>query len=83
VDLRRIGTLPPYQLGRLRELTLRLRRACVDVVDLGFGNPDLPPPAPVVRKLAAAVEDPRSGRRSAALGAFLHRQPEPVRQATV
>jgi alanine-synthesizing transaminase len=68
VELRRIDTLPPYQLGRLRELTLRLRRVGVDVIDLGFGNPDLPPPTPAVLRLAAAVDDPRNHPYSVSRG---------------
>jgi alanine-synthesizing transaminase len=68
VELRRVDSLPPYQLGRLRELTLRMRRSGVDVVDLGFGNPDLPPPTRAVLRLAAAVDDPRNHRYSISRG---------------
>ena len=45
MELRRIDSLPPYVFATIRELTLELRRAGEDVVDLGFGNPDLPSPA--------------------------------------
>ena len=41
---RRLDGLPPYVFAVIRELTLELRRAGEDVVDLGFGNPDLPSP---------------------------------------
>ncbi len=41
---RRLDGLPPYVFATIRELTLELRRAGEDVVDLGFGNPDLPSP---------------------------------------
>ena len=44
MELRRIDSLPPYVFATIRELTLELRRAGEDVVDLRFGNPDLPSP---------------------------------------
>ena len=44
MELRRIDSLPPYVFATIRDLTLELRRAGEDVVDLGFSNPDLPSP---------------------------------------
>jgi alanine-synthesizing transaminase len=38
------------------------------VVDLGFGNPDVPSPDVAVRKLAEAAQDPRNHRYSASRG---------------
>ena len=43
-ELRRVGGLPPYVFAAINELKLELRRAGEDVIDLGFGNPDLPSP---------------------------------------
>jgi alanine-synthesizing transaminase len=45
-----------------------MRRSGVDVVDLGFGNPDLPPPTRAMLRLAAAVDDPRNHRYSISRG---------------
>jgi alanine-synthesizing transaminase len=45
-----------------------LRRAGEDVIDLGFGNPDVPSPAVAVEKLAQAAHDPRNHRYSASRG---------------
>lgn len=39
MELRRIDSLPPYIFATIRELTLDLRRAGEDVVDLAFCNP--------------------------------------------
>src|SRR4029079_15662005 len=47
---------------------LELRRAGEDVVDLGFGNPDLPSPPVAVEKLREAVENPRNHRYSSSRG---------------
>jgi alanine-synthesizing transaminase len=49
-------------------LKLELRRAGEDVVDLGFGNPDLPSPDVAVEKLRDAVLNPRNHRYSASRG---------------
>ncbi len=63
-----MGALPPYVLAVIRELTLELRREGHDVVDLGFGNPDLPSPELTVEKLAEAARNPRNHRYSASRG---------------
>ena len=68
MSFRRIDDLPPYVFAVIRELTLELRRAGEDVVDLGFGNPDLPSPAVAVEKLAEAARHPRNHRYSTSRG---------------
>lgn len=68
VRLRRVDTLPPYVFAAINELKLELRRAGEDVVDLGFGNPDLPSPEPAVEKLREAVLNPRNHRYSSSRG---------------
>ena len=65
---RRIDALPPYVFAVIRELTLELRRAGDDVVDLGFGNPDLPSPDVAVAKLQEAAGKPHNHRYSASKG---------------
>jgi alanine-synthesizing transaminase len=49
-------------------LKLELRRAGRDVIDLGFGNPDVSSPDVAVAKLAEAARDPRNHRYSASRG---------------
>jgi alanine-synthesizing transaminase len=66
--LRRVDALPPYVFAAINELKLELRRAGEDVVDLGFGNPDLPSPEPAVEKLREAVLNPRNHRYSSSRG---------------
>ena len=68
IDLRRVGTLPPYVFATINDLKLELRRAGEDVVDLGFGNPDIPSPPVAVEKLREAVLNPRNHRYSASRG---------------
>ena len=68
MELRRVGALPPYVFAAINDLKLELRRAGEDVVDLGFGNPDLPSPPVAVEKLREAVENPRNHRYSSSRG---------------
>ena len=65
---RRVDSLPPYVFAVIRDLTLELRRAGRDVVDLGFGNPDLPSPQVAVAKLAEAAAKPHNHRYSQSKG---------------
>src|SRR5436190_1936691 len=44
------------------------RRAGDDVIDLGFGNPDIPSPEVAVEKLAEAARNPRNHRYSSSRG---------------
>ena len=68
MEFRRVGDLPPYVFATVDELKRRLRREGRDVVDLGFGNPDLPSPTAVVEKLAEAAARPANHRYSASRG---------------
>ena len=68
LEFRRIGQLPPYVFATINELTLELRRAGEDVIDLGFGNPDIPSPPEVVEKLCEAAHKPRNHRYSSSRG---------------
>jgi alanine-synthesizing transaminase len=68
MEFRRINGLPPYVLGHIDALKLAARRAGQDVIDFGFGNPDLPSPQVAVEKLAEAVRNPRNHGYSASRG---------------
>jgi alanine-synthesizing transaminase len=68
VKFRRIESLPPYVFAEVNRRSLEARRAGADVIDLGFGNPDVPSPPAVVDKLAEAVRNPKNHRYSASRG---------------
>ncbi|HEV8425654.1 MAG TPA: aminotransferase class I/II-fold pyridoxal phosphate-dependent enzyme [Actinomycetes bacterium] len=68
MEFRRITNLPPYVFTIIDGLKVAARRAGEDVIDLGFGNPDLPSPATAVDKLCEAVRNPRNHRYSASRG---------------
>jgi alanine-synthesizing transaminase len=68
MEFRRINALPPYVFGAIEALKMEARRGGADVVDLGFGNPDIPSPSVAVDKLGEAVRNPRNHRYSASRG---------------
>jgi LL-diaminopimelate aminotransferase len=59
---RRLDAVPPYLFAELERKVAEKRRAGVDVISLGIGDPDLPTPQPVVVALAEAVRDPQTHR---------------------
>jgi alanine-synthesizing transaminase len=68
MEFRRITGLPPYVFATINGLKADARSAGRDVVDFGFGNPDLPSPDVAVAKLAEAAQNPRNHRYSASRG---------------
>jgi alanine-synthesizing transaminase len=68
MEFRRINSLPPYVFTIIDGLKVEARRAGRDVIDLGFGNPDLPSPDTAVDKLIESVRNPRNHRYSASRG---------------
>jgi alanine-synthesizing transaminase len=68
MDFRRITNLPPYVFTIINNLKIEARREGVDVVDLGFGNPDIPSPPIAVEKLSEAAHIARNHRYSMSRG---------------
>jgi len=68
MEFRRIPGLPPYAFAIIDGLKVEARRAGHDVIDLGFGNPDIPSPDIAVEKLAEAAHNSRNHRYSASRG---------------
>jgi len=54
----RLNALPGYPLAEIPTLKRRLIEAGVDVIDLGAGDNDTPPPAVTIEAMAAALDDP-------------------------
>ena len=68
MEFRRITGLPPYVFAQINGLKADARAHGRDVVDFGFGNPDLPSPSVAVEKLAEAARNPKNHRYSASRG---------------
>jgi alanine-synthesizing transaminase len=68
MEFRRIPGLPPYVFTIIDGLKKEARWAGRDVIDLGFGNPDIPSPDIAVEKLTEAAHNSRNHRYSASRG---------------
>ncbi len=68
IEATRIRNLPGYLFQTINEKRFNARQAGRDVIDLGMGNPDLPPPEPVIEKMCEVVRNPRVHRYSASKG---------------
>lgn len=68
MEFRRITSLPPYVFTIIDSLKIEARRAGADIIDLGFGNPDLPSPSIAVDKLTEAAHNTRNHRYSSSRG---------------
>ena len=64
----RLNVLPPYPLAHIPQKKRDLVARGVDVIDLGAGDADLPPPPAAVDALAKAARDPALGRYGFGLG---------------
>jgi LL-diaminopimelate aminotransferase len=65
---RRCAGLPPYPLTDVPGIKRDLRSKGVDVIDLGTGDADLPPPPAAVEALQRAAADPANSRYAFQLG---------------
>jgi len=54
----RIKRLPPYVIAEVNAMRAAARASGEDIIDLGMGNPDLPPPAHVIEKLCEVAAKP-------------------------
>ena len=54
----RIKRLPPYVIAEVNGLRHAARQSGRDIIDLGMGNPDLPPPDHVIEKLCEVARKP-------------------------
>ncbi|MDP3723636.1 MAG: aminotransferase class I/II-fold pyridoxal phosphate-dependent enzyme [Candidatus Omnitrophota bacterium] len=63
-EANRLKRLPLYLFTILDELKAQATARGIDVIDLGMGNPDLPPPPHVVDELAQQVRRPENHRYS-------------------
>ena len=67
-DFYRIRRLPPYVIAEVNAMRAAARARGDDIIDLGMGNPDLPPPAHVIEKLAEVAAKPDAHGYSASKG---------------
>ncbi len=64
----RMKRLPPYVIAEVNGMRAAARAAGRDIIDLGMGNPDLPPPPHVIEKLCEVAQKPSAHGYSASRG---------------
>jgi alanine-synthesizing transaminase len=67
-DFYRIKRLPPYIIAEVNDMRAAARASGEDIIDLGMGNPDLPPPQHVIEKLIEVARNPDAHGYSASKG---------------
>lgn len=57
-DFYRMKRLPPYVIAEVNAMRAAARKEGRDIIDLGMGNPDQPPPQHVIDKLCEVAQKP-------------------------
>jgi LL-diaminopimelate aminotransferase len=70
----RLGLIPPYLFKTIDEKKAEIKARGVDIIDLGVGDPDLPTPGFIVKKMAEAIHDRETHRYPAYSGMNLFRE---------
>jgi alanine-synthesizing transaminase len=68
MEFHRVKRLPPYVFEEINRLKASLRTNGADIIDFGMGNPDLPTPSHILKKLKDASDNPRTNRYSTSRG---------------
>lgn len=64
----RVKRLPPYVFAEVNAMKAAARARGEDIIDLGMGNPDTPPPPHVIEKLAEVARKPDAHGYSSSKG---------------
>ena len=70
----RIKGLPPYLFTAIDQLKQKAIQKGVDIINLGIGDPDLPTPMPIIRRLQKAVENPANHQYPSTIGLMSFRE---------
>ncbi|MFQ5533077.1 MAG: LL-diaminopimelate aminotransferase [Candidatus Methylomirabilales bacterium] len=70
----RLKQLPPYLFAEIDRLKREAVEEGMDIIDLGVGDPDLPTPPHIVRRMADAAADPRNHQYPSYEGLLQFRQ---------
>ncbi len=60
----RLKRLPPYLFVEIDKAKRKLQQAGRDLIDMGVGDPDLPTPPHIIKRLQTTAEDPSNHRYS-------------------
>lgn len=71
---RRLAKLPPYLFAEIDRMKQEAIRRGMDIINLGIGDPDLPTPPHIVRRMQEASADPRNHQYPSYEGMLSFRQ---------
>ena len=74
LEAQRIRNLPPYLFARIERLIAEKRKAGVDVISLGIGDPDRPTPAHIIEELAKEAKNPANHQYPTSVGMLSYRR---------
>ncbi len=70
----RLNKLPPYLFDEIDRMKRQIKSEGVDIIDLGIGDPDLPTPSFIIKKLQETAADPAHHRYPSYSGLLQFRQ---------
>lgn len=73
-EAKRMQALPPYLFARIDEKIAEAKAKGIDVISLGIGDPDLPTPEHICKKLAEQAFNPEHHRYPSYAGLLEYRQ---------
>jgi len=71
---KRLDLIPPYLFVRIEEKKAELVKQGVDVIDFGIGDPDLPTPAHIIKKMRAVLDSQAAANYPTSKGELSFRQ---------
>jgi LL-diaminopimelate aminotransferase len=71
---KRVKDLPPYLFAAIDKMKQEAIQKGVDIINLGVGDPDLPTPTAIVKRLQTAAEDSRNHQYPSYEGLLIFRQ---------
>ncbi|MFC1568245.1 LL-diaminopimelate aminotransferase [Candidatus Margulisiibacteriota bacterium] len=71
---KRLDKIPPYLFVKIEEKKEELQKQGKDIIDFGIGDPDLPTPAHIFKKMHDVLEQPESGQYPTSKGEFAFRK---------
>jgi LL-diaminopimelate aminotransferase len=70
----RIESIPPYLFARIDKKKAEARKKGLDLIDFGVGDPDIPTPQNIIKKMKEAIDDPVNHRYPSYEGMFEYRK---------
>lgn len=71
---KRLDKIPPYLFVKIEEKKAELVKKGVDIIDFGIGDPDLPTPAPIFKKMHEVLETAESANYPTSKGELSFRK---------